>query len=182
MLLFSEPACLPAYPPADLLTWGEGQPEPEVAAPGVGRVVVPKRRPAVPGNAAPAAAPKDTVRACRGSPGISHGARRIIPVPVPAPLPDVPVHVVQSPVIGLQLPDRMGRTFRIRTIPRILGEFAFIVSKTVSRIRTSPRRIFPLGFRGQAVFVRAFLPVQLLYELSFQETRSTGQLLPQFLK
>lgn len=48
---------------SDLVSWGEGEPESVVVVPVAGRVVVPVRRPAIPGGVVPAPAPIDTVRA-----------------------------------------------------------------------------------------------------------------------
>ena len=48
---------------ANLVSWGEHEPEPVVVVPVVRRVVVTIRRPAIPGVVVPAAAASDTVRA-----------------------------------------------------------------------------------------------------------------------
>ncbi len=55
------------YPP-DMVSWGQNQPEPEVAVPVVRRVPVPVRRAAVPSVVVPTAAPFDTVRASGQNP------------------------------------------------------------------------------------------------------------------
>jgi hypothetical protein len=48
----------------------------------------------------------------------------ILPVQVLAPLPDIAVHVEQSPVIRLLLPDRMGFPLGVLSKPSIISKFA----------------------------------------------------------
>ncbi len=55
-----------------MVSWREGEPKAEVGVPVAGRVVVPIRRPAVPGGVVPTAAPFDTVRASQDRTLMNH--------------------------------------------------------------------------------------------------------------
>jgi hypothetical protein len=49
---------------------------------------------------------------------ICHGFMCIVPMPVLYPLPDIPVHVIQLPVIGVELSHRRRCTTGVLLIPR----------------------------------------------------------------
>src|SRR5664280_508617 len=86
------------------LTWGQHNPEPVVAAPERRPDVEAERRPAVPAVFAPTAAADHAARARRWTLWISHAPSRVGPIPVPAPLPQVPMHAIQTPRIRLIAP------------------------------------------------------------------------------
>ena len=79
----------------------------KVVAPDHRRVPVAARRTAVPGAEVPAAAPDHPVRAQRRAGWICRRTARILAVPILAPLPDVTVHVIQSPAIRFLLANRV---------------------------------------------------------------------------
>ena len=65
------------------------------------------RRPAKPGGAIPTPAPNHPIRA-RGSPlGARHRDAGIVAIPIMTPLPNIPVHVVQTPCVGSLLTNGM---------------------------------------------------------------------------
>src|SRR5215813_4144550 len=72
-----------------------------------GRAVVAIRRPAAAGGAVPTAAPSHADRARGGACRISCSTIRITLIPVLYPLPDIAMHVIESPGVGLQLPHRV---------------------------------------------------------------------------
>src|SRR5437016_1568581 len=88
------------------LTWGQHHAETDIAGLAL-RVEVATRRPAFAARAAPTAAAEHVVGARCRSLGIDGVPAGIRPVPVQAPLPEVPVHIIQAPRVGQLLPDRM---------------------------------------------------------------------------
>src|ERR1035437_5628577 len=67
-----------------------------------------------------------------------------------APLRDVPVHVVRTPRVRQELPDRTGRLLGALIEPRVLGEVLLGVAKAVVAEGSGPAGVLPLGFRGPA--------------------------------
>ena len=142
---------------------------------------VAERRPAVPrpGRASyrresrgpsPLQAPSD--RPC--------GELRIVTVIIPilAPLPHVPVHIIQPPGVRLLLAHRMRLAVRVARIPGVLAKPSLIVAEAILRRASGPTGIFPLGFAGQLELSR--LPGRFAFSLSrncwqsSQLTCSTG--------
>ena len=76
-------------------------PEPQAAMQAVRHDEIPKSRTAAPGVAPPAAAANNAVDAVLRSYRVCYTPAWIIGFPILAPLPHVPVHVVQAPGIGL---------------------------------------------------------------------------------
>src|SRR6266540_1380799 len=73
------------------------------------------------------------------------------PIPVLHPLPDIAMHVIESPGIGFFLPYRMCLVSRVFPVPGILSQLACVVAKAVDRRCPSPCGIFPLCLRRQAI-------------------------------
>ena len=107
-------------------------------------------------------------RSCR----INHHPVTVVgTIPIIAPLPDISIHVIQAPCVGLLLPDRMCANVRIRAIP---PQFSQISTISILRCeipiiikcsgRTRPTGILPLGFSRQikAVTLRHFSCVQFV--------------------
>jgi len=92
------------------LAGGQDGTEPYVVEPDVGQVAAPDRRTAEPGIAIPTAPAKHAVQARSQASGISHTPARIGSIPIQTPLPHVPVHVIQSPSVGLLQPHWLTRT------------------------------------------------------------------------
>src|SRR5262249_10912715 len=118
---------------------------------------------AEPGVVVPAAAPEDPVRALLRTRGVAYLPRRILPVPVAAPLPDVAVHVVQPQRIRRVRADST-RLFQVRALGRAaIRIIAVEIGLTGGRRRAvadtegsgrrapSPTGILPLRLRRQAV-------------------------------
>src|SRR5262249_23756669 len=86
---------------------------------------------------------------------ISLNSTHLVAVPILTPLPDVPIHVVQSPRIGQLLPDRMNSKIENREIqePRVIRQAAVtrIVSITKPRRSAGACGAFPRGLGGEAV-------------------------------
>jgi hypothetical protein len=77
-------------------------------------------------------------------------------IPVLAPLPDIAMHVIETPGIGFLLTHGMGLFARVSDIPGIFTKFAVIVAEVKSCHTLRPTRIFPLRLGGKAVFIRTF--------------------------
>ena len=82
------------------LNWDKSEAEAEVAAAIAGADEVPVRRTAEPRDAAPTAATEHAVRAGRWSNRVNCLVAIFFFIPIPAPLPYIPVHVIKSPGIG----------------------------------------------------------------------------------
>ena len=70
-------------------------------------------------------------------------------VPILAPLPHVPVHVIEPPGVGLLLANRVRCIPRVGFVPGIITQLRFLVAKAILRRRPGPTGIFPLGLAGQ---------------------------------
>ena len=79
--------------------WTQGNAKAEAAAAVNRHAPVAVRRPAIRGLAAPTAAPVHAERVRRGTNWIYHSRRRIVPIPVRTPLPDIPMHVMESKLV-----------------------------------------------------------------------------------
>ena len=134
--------------------------EAKAAAAVAGRQVVAIRRPAVAGVVVPAPASDHPGRARRGACRIDCSVCSIRPIPVLHPLPDIAMHVIEPPGVGLQLPHRVCLPSRIPVMPRIASELARLIPKAPAGRRPGTRRILPLRFRGQAVRRPAFSRIQ----------------------
>ncbi len=100
-----------------------GQPEPQVEVPILRRVPVPVRRSAVPGVVVPATPAIQAVRGYRRPPRTVPPAELVV-IPVGAPLPDVPQHVVKAPRIGPtpRRPHLMRLAARVLTKPGVYSQ------------------------------------------------------------
>jgi hypothetical protein len=110
------------------------------------------RRPAAHGAAVIAAAPvyPDVVRVRASETDlrvITSG--QLSGVPIPAPLTDVAVHVVQAPRVRFLLANRVGAV--IFAEPAVVNELRFIVAKRESRRRPGATGVFPLRFCRQCI-------------------------------
>src|SRR4029077_19517879 len=72
-------------------------------------------------------------------------------VPIPAPLPDIPMHIVKPPGVGPFPPHRLGPTFWSRMVPRVLPQHGRIIPERVTRLGPRPAGILPLRLRRQAI-------------------------------
>src|SRR5262249_11303110 len=125
--------------PALLAGWNTaGEPEAQVAAAGPRRAPDADRRPAAPGAVAPAA-PSDAPVPPRRSEEL------------PAPLPDVAVHVEQAPVIRPQRPHRVGAVQGILGIPGVPAQHVVRVAHRPARDAAGAAGVLPLGLRRQPV-------------------------------
>src|SRR5262245_2853097 len=115
-----------------------GEPEAQVAAADARREPDADRRPATPGAVAPAAAPEHTVRALRVE-------------EIPAPLPDVALHVEQPPVIRPQRPHRVGAVQGILGIPGVPAQHVVRVGHRPARDAPGAAGVLPLGLRRQPI-------------------------------
>ena len=152
---------------ADLLRRNFGDAEAQAVAAVFGLVGAARRRAAAIRRGVPATVAFHAVRArCRPR-RIVRGRIRIVTaiIPVLAPLPYVPVHVVQPPGIRLLLAHRVRLAARVRLVPRIFAQPRLIVPEAVSRRAPRAAGIFPLGFGGQLELASARrLRVQLAEE------------------
>src|ERR1039458_491784 len=57
------------------------------------------------------------------------GLLGIVAIPVLAPLPDIAVHVIQAPLVGLLLTDRVGLSAAVLGVPSVLFQFGLGVAK-----------------------------------------------------
>ena len=99
------------------------------------REAVAIRRTAVGGGIAPRAAAEHARRYRRRPRRIDAGRLLVViaVVPIAAPLPDVAVHVVQSPGVRFLLADRMRSAARVALEPAVLGKLGLAVAEAVSR-------------------------------------------------
>src|SRR5207247_1028306 len=83
------------------------------------------------------------------------GARRLSVVirivPIPAPLPDIPVHIVEAPGIRTLLTHWMGLVVRVGGVPGELAQECRIVTEAVSGRAPRPAGILPLRLRRQPI-------------------------------
>jgi len=91
----------------------QGKAKAEAEVPARRDVPVAEGRPAARGHAVPAAAPEDAEGASTRTHRIPQRATRVISLPVAAPLPYIPVHVVQTPCVRLLLTDRVSSPFAV---------------------------------------------------------------------
>src|SRR5207344_455183 len=77
----------------------------------------------------------------------------ICAIPVLAPLPDIPMHVIQSPRVGQLLPYRMRRSAAVAAIPRVVRQVgvARVIPIAEPRRGPPPARILPLRLRRQPI-------------------------------
>src|SRR5437773_1005842 len=92
-----------------------GHADAQEAAPILRRVPVPARRPDVAGAAVPAPAAEHPGRGLEGTSWVVDGRLTIISAvePVPAPIANVAVHIVQAPGVRCLLTHRMSPPFRV---------------------------------------------------------------------
>src|SRR5262245_59068474 len=142
----------------------EREPESAIGAGFGRRVPGATGRTLVAGAAAKAPAAIHACRTARGPHGIDNRAADVGTVPVPAPLPDIPGHVVQAPVIrelardGAGAADRAGPGLEslalvaIGAVPDVPGDRVerFGIDR---RGRSRARRVFPLRLGRQGVLV-----------------------------
>ena len=126
-----------------------------------------ERRPAAIAVVIPTAAADIAVRARWRTLWINHTACRVGPIPVPAPLPHVPVHVIQTPRIRLIAPHRrrpgQRRNRRVGNVDVPGGRVILVVIIKVRHpsvegaaimkrcCRPRPARILPLRLRRQPI-------------------------------
>ena len=108
----------------------------------------------------PVAAAQDTVFPHTRSHRIHRNSERIIIfIPVPAPFPHIPVHIVQPPGIRQLLPHLMSRVIAIVLIPshfihfRTFVHIRQIFPAVQCRFRPGPAGIFPLSLRGKRIAI-----------------------------
>src|SRR5262249_9590535 len=124
------------------------------------------RRPAVAGGEAPATAPLHAVRARGRACRIHCSATSIFLIPVLHPLPDIAMHVIESPGVGLQLPHWVRLQLScFALIPRIASELAGIIPKAPAGRSSSARRVLPLRLSGQAIHRPTFSTIKPANEL-----------------
>src|SRR5262245_60409565 len=104
------------------------------------------------------AASQDSHRALCGAFGVYGISVRVLAVPVGTPLPDVSLHIVQAPFVGLQRPHGMRRVVGIDEVPANVIELG-IAGVGAGRAGTAGVFAFCLG--GKAVG-----PALLVAELS----------------
>ena len=108
-------------------------------------------RPAAPGGSvripSPTAAALHAIRARRRTRRISHRTGRIIAVPILAPLPNIAVHVIQSPGIG---------PFGCHSMGILLSNIKRIVSIPVSTLPNTPFTGSRLGTRNNGLRASTF--------------------------
>ena len=129
------------------------------------RVPVATRRPAVPGATVPAAAPVDARGTGIRADVVGHRFRWISRIPVPAPLMDIPMHIIQVPGIR-QLASHnccpIGRIDTVNTIilqclmcPRCGGiAITEIIIRFITRKRTTcagSGKVFPFPSSRQSI-------------------------------
>src|ERR1043165_7557238 len=76
----------------------------------------------------PATATQNTVLSRSSAVRIRDVIPGIIATPIPAPLPDIAMHVVKAPRVCLLRPNGMRFLCRIGTVPRVLIEFSRVVA------------------------------------------------------
>src|SRR5439155_26016690 len=86
---------------------------------------------------------------------IGLNSARLVAVPILAPLPDIPIQVIQSPRIGQLLPDRMNCYIEKRQVqePRVIRQAGVVrvVSITEPRRGAGARGAFPLSLGRQTI-------------------------------
>src|SRR5262249_16316217 len=114
--------------------------------------IVSERRPATPGGNAPTPSPVHPKRPIAGALRIVRARLRIVvlPVPVRTPLPNVSMHIAQSPWVWRFLSNMVRPSVRICAEPRHVREACFVIPRTPPCRRTSTARVFPLrlGWKG----------------------------------
>ena len=90
-------------------------------------------------------------RASRRSGGINASRRVVRPVPVPAPFPDISVHVVQAERVGGPTADRLDRVPRVVLEPGVPRQQRRVVAEAVAVPTPGAAGVFPLGLGRQAV-------------------------------
>src|SRR5688572_21801877 len=101
----------------------------------------------------PTAAAKHFVFSSGRPERILKGRCRMLYKPVLTPLPNVAVHVIQSPLIWAFQSHRMRRAFSVLCGPRKLMCFGFRIAKTEVICASGPAGVFPFCFTWQPVFV-----------------------------
>ena len=131
------------------------KPETQVVAAIARAKVVAVGRTQGPGATVQTAAATKPVRARIRPPGIALVLRRISAIPVPAPLPHVPAHVIEAQLIGSLPAHRMGTLPAVTRIPAHFIRIIASCAKVSFRGIASTGSILPFGLRGQPVPVCA---------------------------
>src|SRR6266540_4206494 len=126
----------------------------------VGWVSIAIRRPAEAGVVVPTAAPMRPIQADKGPHRLHCSACGGGLIPVLHPLPDIAMHVIESPGIRLYLPSWVCPIVSIVPIPGIQTELARILAKAPSCRGPDASCVLPLCLRRQAVHHPAFLGVE----------------------
>src|SRR5262249_49525732 len=153
----ASPAELPLRSLSSTVGLNSGQTEAQAGVLEPRRAPVPVRRPRDLRDDAPAPAPDHPVRG-RSWPRRIDGRRPLVItgiVPIPTPLPDVAVHVVQAKGVRLLLPDRVRLTARVGRIPCILAQCVLVIAEGKPRRGPRPAGIFPLRLGGETIAVAA---------------------------
>jgi hypothetical protein len=101
--------------------------------------------PAIRGLEVPTAATAHADRALTWASRIADCTFWIFFVPVAAPFPNIPMHVVKTPGIRFQKANRMCPVRTVAIKPTVLGQQTLFIIKRISRLATSATRVFPLG-------------------------------------
>src|SRR5207253_684524 len=90
-------------------------------------------RPALLGGAVPGAAAQDAHRAGGRTARVLRRTVLVVgcAVPVVAPLPDVAVHLVEAPAVGLLLAHRPGLALRMRLEPGVFRQLGLVVTEAI---------------------------------------------------
>ena len=118
------------------------------------------RRAAVTRSVEPASTAQDAVIARCWALRIRHRIRRITPIPIRTPLPNISMHIIKAPTIRLQLSDRMCFCIAIHTIP---SHFIQDSSSRICFSTSCPAGIFPFGFCRKSS-IKIGLRIDHLYE------------------
>src|SRR5437764_13316709 len=83
---------------------------------------------------------------------------RVHIVPILTQLKRITVHVVKAPCVRLLVAHAMRSAAGIIGVPGVVIQLGLVVAVAIPSSRfTGPAAIFPLGLRGQAIFLSLFL-------------------------
>ena len=125
------------------------QAEAEVVGAVAGREPAANSDAAAPGNAPPAAATIDAVRARSRTLRIRLRIRRVRAIPILTPFPNVATHVVKAKFVSLLRPDNVSLIATITIIPSYVPDVVRTAVLITTALIAASRSIFPLSLSRQ---------------------------------
>ena len=78
---------------------------------------------------------------------------RVPTIPVLAPFPRIPLHIMQAPLVWFLLAHRVGLAQTVRVIPGVFLKFCLVVAETKPRLAARPAGIFPFRLGREPALV-----------------------------